>query len=328
MKMATRIIVKRTDEISDYLWKEIVDGFNESFGLNSSVDGFRTGWYIANPWGYAYHAIAFNEHDELMAYNVFTPAQYENGIKVVVSGSTFVRKRFRSNVMLFANLIKALRERCAEDGFDLEVGVPNHNSLKYHIMVNKVILVCDLSYYVLPICLSRTLGKSLPRLIDMLWNLVLKVHISFNQLLSRAVNSKEEPRKYSIATGDFFNKTRFGNPEYHCIKYDNCTFVFRNYNEEDKRVAYLMDFRIAGIKSYKALMIATRYILSNEDVDAILYIGFMHFKQWLMIKLPKRLVPKRLPLTCYVLNHRENELFQDIADPDNWNFSLMSFDVR
>lgn len=326
--MATRIQIKRTDEIDDKLWTQIVDGFNESFGLSVSVDGLKRGWYVANPWGYAYHAMAFNDDNELMAYNVFTPSQYENGIKVVVSGSTYVRPKYRKNVMLFAQLIKALRQRCADEGFDLEVGVPNHNSINYHCKVNKVQLVGDLSYYVLPVTLSKTVGKSLPSFVDTAWKVFLKGHLGINVVLSRLYNGKERQRKYSIATDDVFYKTRFGGPEYKCETQGGNRFVYRMYDEDGKRVAYLMDCRIQGCKSYKALVDASRFIINKERPDAVLYVGFMHFPQSLMIKLPKKMVPKRLPLTCYVLNKEKETQFGDISNPDNWNFSLMNFDVR
>jgi len=326
--MMTEVIIKKTHEISDELWNKIVEGFNESFGLHANVDGLKSGWYVANPWGYAYHAMAFDENAELMAYNVFTPALYENGIKVVVSGSTFVRKKFRKNVMLFSYLIKALRECCVKDGFDLEVGVPNHNSLNYHLKINKVILVGDLCYYVLPIELSKTMGKSLPLMFDKFWRIVLKVHIFCNSVLSNIVDFKERQRPYSIATDEQFYKSRFRSPEYHSVSKKDCTFVYRIYDEEGKKVAYLMDFRLKWKKSYKALVIATHHIISHERVDAILYVGLMHFMQPLMIRLPNRLVPKRLPLTCCVLNKAKQESFQNVKDLNNWNFSLMSFDVR
>lgn len=329
MSMTPRIIVNRTDEISDELWTKIVDGFNESFGLHATVEGVKHGWYVANPWGYAFHAMAFDEDDELMAYNVFTPAQYENGLKVVVSGSTFVRKKYRKNVMLFGLLIKALRKRCADEGFDIEVGVPNHNSLKYHFKVNKVSLVKDLSYYVLPITLSKTAGKSLPGFVDGLWKLFLKAHVLVNVALSRIMNNKERRRPYSIATDETFYATRFGGKEYKSVVTEKGDrIVYRIYPEDDKRVAYLMDFRADGYKTYKTLVDACRYILSHEKVDAILYVGFMHLWQCLMVKLPKKMAPKRLPLTCYVLNNEDKERFDGITNPDNWNFSLMSFDVR
>jgi hypothetical protein len=46
------------------------------------------------------------------------------------------------------------------------------------------------------------------------------------------------------------------------------------------------------------------------------------------LKLPKKMVPKRLPLVYFLLNDQEREKFQGIADSKNWSFSLMSFDVR
>ena len=326
--MATRIQIKRTNEIDDELWTKIVDGFNESFDLNLSAEGLKNGWYVANPWGYAYHAMAFDDDNELMAYNVFTPSQYENDIKVVVSGSTYVRPKYRKNVMLFAQLIKALRKRCADDGFDLEVGVPNHNSINYHCKVNKVQMVDDLSYYVLPVSLSKTAGKSLPGFVDALWRVYLKVHMALNVVLSRLFNGKERQRKFSVATDDVFYKTRFGGKDYKCVSQGESRFAYRMYDEDDKRVAYLMDCRIRGKKSYKALVDASRDIIKKEHPDAVLYVGFMHFPQCLMIKLPKRMAPQRLPLTCYVLNKEKETQFSDVANPDNWNFSLMSFDVR
>lgn len=326
--MATNIIVKKTHEISDELWAQIVDGFNESFGLHATINGVKNGWYVANPWGYAYHAMAMDENDELMAYNVFTPAQYENGLTVVVSGSTFVRKKFRKNVMLFASLIKALRKRCLADGFDIEVGVPNHNSLDYHCKLNKVKMVKDLPYFVLPIVLSKTVGIKLPRLIDAIWSLLVRCHLAANVLWSCLFNGAEKDRKYAIATNDEFYRTRFQKNEYTSVVKGCYRFVYRMYSEDGKRVAYLMDFREEDKKSYKALVTASRYIRSHEQVDAILYVGFMHFKQCFMVKLPEKMAPKRLPLTCYVLNKENEQLYYDITDPDKWNFSLMSFDVR
>lgn len=326
--MAANIIVKKTHEISDELWTQIVDGFNESFGLHATISGVKHGWYVSNPWGYAYHAMAMDENGELMAYNVFTPAQYENGLKVVISGSTFVRKKFRKNVMLFASLIKALRKQCIADGFDIEVGVPNHNSLDYHCKLNKVKMVKDLPYFVLPIVLSKTTGKKLPGFMDVIWSLLVRCHLAANVMWSHLFNGAEKDRKYAVATNDEFYRTRFQSAEYTSVVSGGYRYVYRMYNEDGKRVAYLMDFREGDKKSYKALVAASRYISTHQQVDAILYVGFMHFKQCLMVKLPEKMAPKRLPLTCYVLNQDKEHLFNDITDPDKWNFSLMSFDVR
>lgn len=326
--MGESVVIKLTHEIDGEVWQKVADGFNESFGLNVTVEHLLNGWYVSNPWGYAYHALIFDQNGELMAFNTFTPMRYENGLNVVVSGSTFVRKKFRKNVMLMAMMFNGLRKRVAEDGFDIQVGVPNHNSVKYALKINKERLIDDLSYYVLPISLSKTIGRSLPRIIDASWRCALHLHVAFNGVFSSLFDSKEEKRLFSCDVGDeSFNK-RFGSPEYKKVNLGTTRFSYRIYQEEGKLVAYLMDCRKNGMKSYRSLVQACRYIMRKESVDAILYVGFMHLMQGLLLKLPKKMVPKRLPLVYFLLNDREREKFQGIADSKNWSFSLMSFDVR
>ena len=324
-----RVSVYKTFELDDNQWQMIVDGFNESFGLHATINKFKKGWYVSNPWGYAFHALALDDEGELMAYNVFTPIQYNDDIKAVVSGSTFVRKKFRKHIMLFAKMIAALRTRCLSEGFSLEVGVPNHNSLDYHLKINKVSYVADLSYYMLPISLSKSSGKHLPKPVDLIWKQVLKCHLLANQILSYCFNTKENPKRFSVNTNEDFYRTRFSNTEYQVVDVGSFRFVFRVYEEEGRRVAYLMDFREYGTRTYQALVKAVKYIVDvNKNVDAVLFVGFMHLKQGLMVKLPKKIVPKRLPLTCYVIDQSINDKFNGILNSDNWSFSLMNFDVR
>lgn len=326
--MSHTISIKLTHEIDKEQWQKIADGFNESFETNVTVDHLLNGWYISNPWGYAYHALVFDQNDELMAFNTFAPMRYDHGINVVVSGSTFVRKKFRKNVMIMALMFNALRERVAEDGFDIQVGVPNHNSVKYALKINKERLIDDLSYYVLPISLSKTLGKPLPGFVDSLWRGALKLHMMLNGLFSTIFNSKERKRQFSCDVSEESFKSRFGNPTYKRVNIGETRFAYRVYQEEGKQVAYLMDCRKNGEKSYQSLVQACRYICAQEDVDAILYVGFMHLKQCLLVKLPKKMAPKRLPLVYYILNEKDKEKFNGIGVADNWCFSLMSFDVR
>lgn len=327
--MSQTISIKLTHEINEELWQKIVDGFNESFDSSVTVDGMRNGWYVSNPWGYAYHAVVMDQNDELMAFNTFTPMRYEKGLNVVVSGSTFVRKKFRKNVMLMALMFNALRQRVAEDGFDIQVGVPNHNSVRYALKVNKERLIGDLAYYVLPISLSKTLGKHLPGFVDVFWRGALGLHVAFNGLLSSVINTKEKKRYFSCDVSDeSFNK-RFDSKTYKKVELGDTRFSYRVYQEDGKLVAYLMDCRDNGVKTYKSLVRACRYIKNSEKVDAILYVGFMHLKQCLLLRLPSKMVPKRLPLVYYLLRDKEGDKYQGkIENPDNWSFSLMSFDVR
>jgi hypothetical protein len=100
------------------------------------------------------------------------------------------------------------------------------------------------------------------------------------------------------------------------------------YNEDGVKAVYLMDFRCGNKRTYRSLVKALREIQSREDVDMILFVGFLHLTQFGLIKCPKRFVPKRLPLTYYVLNKTDREKYADMQDANNWNFSLINFDAR
>ena len=328
LEVSPIITIKLTHEIDNALWQQIVDGFNESFDAHVTAEHLKNGWYVQNPWGYAYHAIVTDDQGELMAFNSFTPMRYENDMNVLVSGSTFVRNKFRKNVMLMALMFNTLRERVVLDGFDFHVGVPNHNSLRYTMKINKEKLIDDLSYYVLPVSLSRTLGKHLPDFVDRLWRIMLGLHLFLNKVSSSLFNTKEKKRRFSCDVSEECYEARFNNPAYSRVKIGDTRFAYRVYHEDGKQVAYLMDCRDNGLKSYKSLVKACCHICSHEKVDAILYVGFMHLKQCLLVKLPRKMVPKRLPLVYYILNDHDDAKYNGIEVADNWCFSLMSFDVR
>lgn len=89
-----------------------------------------------------------------------------------------------------------------------------------------------------------------------------------------------------------------------------------------------MDFREGNSRTYLSLMKAIRTIAKTEQVDMILFVGFLHMKQMGLIKCPKRFIPKRLPLTYCVLDRTDKEKYSDMQLSNNWDFSLMNFDVR
>ena len=67
------IKVLKTSEISDSLWHQIIDGFNEAFGIVASIDDLKFGFCSQNKLGYGYHAIALSDEGELMGFNTFSP---------------------------------------------------------------------------------------------------------------------------------------------------------------------------------------------------------------------------------------------------------------
>lgn len=320
--------VVKTFEIVDSLWEQITNGFNESFGLNVPVEAMKFAFCVRNKLGYGYHAIALADDGELMGYNVFSPVFYKGGLKAVVSGSTYVRPKYRSNEMLFMNMVQALRKAVIEDGYKVEIGVPNHNSERFALKVLKFKPVAELDYYILPLNLSRNLSKSSLTLLDGIVKVGARLHIWLNAMHSFLFNTKEKTVKYELEYDENYGNYRFGGGNY--SSYDNGKYkaYWLIYDENGAKAAYLMDFRENGKRTYKALYQAVKAIVKEDEVDAVLFVGFLRLKQILLFKVPKKFVPKRLPLTYYVLNKEDKDSYSDMQDENNWNFSLMNFDVR
>lgn len=320
--------VYKTYEINDDLWAQISDGFNESFNLNSSPQGLRNSFCIQNKNGYGYHAIALSEEGELMGYNVFSPVYYKNGLKTVVSGSTFVRPKFRKHELLFMDMVNALRKEVIKDGFQVEIGVPNHNSERFALKILKFKPVAELNYYILPFNISRSLKKKSLSFLDGIVKYLSKFHLLCQMGVASVFRSCEKDVKYDLDLDDNYWKYRFGNTGYKHYQKGSFSAHWLPYNEDGAKAVYLMDFREDGKRTYRSLVHALREIAKTEDVDMILFVGFLHLKQFGLFKCPKRFAPKRLPLTYYVLNKADRDKYSDMQDVGNWNFSLMNFDVR
>lgn len=320
------IKVYTTPEISNKIWEEIIFGFQEAFEKSDiSIEALRTA-ALNTFCGYSYHAIATDENGELAGYNIFIPFLYNKGFKVIVSGSTFVRKKFRKDIFLLADMIEALRVQAKKDGFIVELGVPNINAINYAIKVNGLKVIADLNYYVLPIRISKFIKRTNIKVLDNITYIFSFIILGFAKLFAVFSNTKEKKVKYEINSDEDFWKTRF-NQEQYKKNFNNgeIKFCYRIVNEKGINTAYLMDFREQDERSFKALINFVEYILLNEStIDAILFVGFLRLRQFLLIKTPKKYVPKQLPLTYFLYDNS----YEDMGIADNWNFSLMNFDVR
>lgn len=324
------IKVYKTFEISDALWKQIAKGFNESFeGHHATVDSLKHGFCIRNQWGYAYHAVAFDEATgEVMGFNTDTPTLYEGDIKIFVSGSSFVRKKYRKDIFIFFDMMRALKEKGIEEGIQIGLGVSNKNSLNYGIKFLGATFVGYLDYYMLPRNVSKCVHKTWLSPIDWLTRWFSCVYIGIENLLTKFINHSEIISKYTLVVNEDYFKVRF--PESSYMKFEKEDFLafFRIYNENGVKVAYLMDFRESGVRTSRALAKAVRYIINTTKPDAILFVGLLKLKQHVLFKVPTKLVPKPLPLTYSIYNKSDKERFKDMQDINNWNFSLMNFDAR
>lgn len=320
--------VLKTYEISETLWMQIVEGFNESFGLNVTTEGMKNGFCVRNPYGYGYHAVALSDDGDLMGYNVFSPVIYKGGLKTVVSGSTFVREKYRSHEFLFMEMINALRKAVIEDGFTIEIGVPNHNSENFAIKILKFRIVDELNYYILPLNISRCLNKPNLRYLDGITKVLSHIHIALHLSFSSVFRTREQRTKYEVDLDHNYWDFRFKGEVYKKYRDKKFHAYWLPYKEDGAKAVYLMDFREGNVRTYRSLIKAINKIAKTEQVDMILFVGFLRMKQMALIKCPKRFIPKRLPLTYCILNKADRDKYSDMQLSLNWNFSLMNFDVR
>lgn len=318
----------KTHELADSQWSEITDGFNASFHTSKAKDFFKN-YYSKTVLGYSFHAVATVD-DKIIGYNSILPMRYKYGessiVYVGVSGGTYVLKQYRKEIFLFKDLMDKLFDICRDNDIQLKVGVPNENSFQYSLKVIKSKLIGFLPYYVFPVRVSRIYKKWWGKLLDII-PLFFIVLLSFYRLLSGLVNFTGKNRIMELDVNDEFLEQRFEASHYSKSEKGKLKVVYRLVTEDTAKVAYLMDFREDNRRSLRALTYALK-VIKEENIDLILFIGKLPFKQLLMIRLPEKYEPRRLPLTLNIIDKTFEDDLNVLQNLDNWNFGLMNFDAR
>lgn len=324
------IKIYKTDEISDELWNQIVGGFNKTFEDHSISKEELVLGYKCNGHGYAYHAICF-DLDSVIGFNSITPYEYvykNKNIILGLSGSTFVLKEYRKDIFIFNDMYQELKKYCLNEGLVAFLGVPNSNSYQYSIKILKCKEVMNLSYYVLPVKIFNILGNKYFSFLNLLSYIYTFLSLIVNIIICFVYNFKEKKTLYRIFIDDDFLEKRFSASRYKKNKCKNKSYAYTIYNENGIKSAYIMDFREGKSKSLKSLINVIWKIFIFEKVDIIMYIGTMNLKQSLLIKLPKRFHPRKLPFTFNILDNTLNGKHNDMSIASNWDFSLLNLDVR
>ena len=320
-----KIQILLTNEITDQQWQAIVEGFNRSFNTNTSVEWLKI-FSESNYLGYCYHALAI-DNDKIIGYNVMMPFFYKNGLKIINSGSSYVLKEYRKDVFIFSDMLNALHERCAKDGFEVATGVPNMNSYEYFIELLNYKYVANLDYYILPITISKIIKKRYFLIIDFIWKRTMWIYLFFLKNLYK--NHFEKEVKYEIAKSDLFYNSRFKQTDYKKLCIVNSKICYRIVNEDAIKAAYLLDFVDENFnRNTSSLLIGIKDILKKENVDILIFVGALRIKPSVLLKVPQRFVPKRLPFTIKYLTKEAKMKYADMLNMDNWNFSLINFDGR
>ncbi len=324
-----QISVVKSTELSDTDWQQITDGFNVSFERETKEGQFKK-YYCTNTFGYSYHAIGRNEEGKICAHSSVIPIYYVvhgERYKFGQGGTSFVLKEYRKDIFLFAELYNALKVHCGADAVKVIAGVSNKKSFKYAIVITKSTYLKDLNYYILPVSISKIVKKKQLAFFDVVWRIPLFILLAINRWVSYIVNSKEKEWPVKLLLNDDFIKNRIGD-KYKKYEGRQTAGIYRMYDEEGIKTAYIMDFRQKGKRTHRALISLVAYIIRTEKPDAVLFIGDLQLKQFLLFKVPAKKVPQRFPITIDYLGEDNEGVKKIVLSPDNWDFSLINFDVR
>lgn len=324
--MEYKIEILKSHELTEEQWRQFTQGFNTVFKKERTIEEMKA-IDKRNAFGYAYHSFAIAEDGTIMGHQGKVPTLYEGNMIFLLGVDTYILQEYRNIETLFMEMYMPFKKFLLKEGATGSIGVPNDNSRPFAIKLFKEKYIADLDYYLLPLRASNIIGKTWLKPIDWIWMGVVCIWIYIYMLITLIVNPKERLAKYRMNIDKKFYGFRFAEEKY--VKYidERYMYCYTNYKEEGGyTIAYLMDFREKGKRSVKSMLKAIKDIVKLKDIDAIAFIGFLHLRQSLLLKLPAKFVPKRF--TLYYSIYDKKMEYEGIGSKKNWDFSLLNYDVR
>jgi len=330
------IICKSSVEITDQEWMEITDSFNENFPKGLNWQNFKT-YFLNSYLGYAFHSLVLNHDGKIVGHTAFIPKKYQwNGTEVLMaqSGSTFIDKEYRTDLLLYKKLYDSLKKFVAEKGVQFILIVPNKAAYTYTERILKCKNIFALDYYIFPSTgiYSRwgsflgTLLWPLKAIQALVFSLILDIlHIG---LRFKKIDYPVDQR-LSLIRNEEFEKLRYYNDrDYKITQSGKLKYILNTKIEKGIKTAYLMYFEFNGVTGFRALKKALKHLqLTNEAPELVMLIGNYEWLLGGLFKLPLKYQPQRFPLMIDAMSLTKEQT-EFLLERKNWKFSLENFDVR
>lgn len=318
------IKVCTTAEWTDNDWVTYVSSFNEVFGKQYDQKYFRSK-YTNVVGGVSFHALLLDENKNVVGGCSVLPCLYNRDNELFLNGlavDVFILTAYRTDPLMLRRMYSRLKKLLCERNVVAVMAVPNATAYPYWKNVVKWKDVGSIRYWALPIKVGNVLNKC--RFLNVLSNIYAHTFVLFSSFFS-FFRLESRHFRYRISSDDKFMRHRYDGEGYTTFSSGELFYAYRVVDEDGVRVAYLLDANRAGIRSFKVCLKAVRDIL-KKNVDLVLFVGTWGFFQPLFIKIPRRLEPKVLPLTCDLL--MTDSSYSDMYQMENWDFGLRNYDVR
>jgi len=316
------VLLKKTNELSDKEIEKFCQLFNEVF-LEAQLKTIKTfkEMYLNTAQGYSYHSLMYFKEELVGARNTMPMDYIVDGKKIIIGvGADFMIKEGYRSLTNLMKLIKFSEESLLENGIVFDLGLPNKNA---HTILNRVFQYKDignLKTYVLP----YRVGGIKPGLKYFNWLSILVVNVLFS--FSKLRKSYKTQQFLVDKNRDKQAKYRYKwfGADYKMCQMSEFSFIYRILTKDGIRTAFLIDIDKLNPQN---ITTAVRYILKvdKKSIDLIMYVGYLTFNPFPLLKIPKRVEPKKFNFHGKFLDlEKHDDRFFNI---ENWNINLSCYDL-
>jgi hypothetical protein len=317
-----RIEYKNTLELSEFEIQQICNLFSELFIGHSKTAFQFMDQFSNNEFGFSYHGMLINDNNQIVGSQAYIPFIYlvdGKKTKVALSVDTMILSNYRNMPNIF-NLWMIGHKKLIGDGFSFIFGFPNENAYMLRKKGLKDIDIGDLPIYILPYQLKSF--KPQLKYFDFFIKLFAKSLI----FISNLSNSKEVNESRIVRCRDNFDYYRYKwfDGKYEIYTAINFKIVYRIKKHNGLNTAFILDVYPLN-KTFFDEGIRFIFYKERNNIDLIMYVGYLHFNPLSMIRIPKKFEPKKFHFTLTPLVKNLNKYpFEDIS---NWDINLASFDL-
>jgi len=317
-----QIIAKKTDELSVKEWAELTITFNSVFKKHFTPDHFKTK-YFGSSLGYSLHGILLYDN-QIVGMFTAIPRQYifnKQEITIALGCDAFILKEHRKDEYFLKQMADAVTAKLINKGVSHFISIPNKTAYPYWKYYGEWKDIGKLSYYVVPLKVSKLLGKY--NFLDFFSFFVFKTIITCCAFIS--IYSREYVYKtiHLIRDQKYFAQ-RYTSDYIIRELSDKSSFVYRTYKEDNICTAYLIDcFPL----SQANITIALKQIIkeTKSKIDIILFVGKIDNPPFFFLKVPEKKEPRIQSFIGLSFNTSSNN---DFFSMDSWEVSLANFDNR